>query len=169
MKAKNIQHYSSFTDKGLNKAESVIRTVRSLLKKPVFEKGNAKRISELPSVIKQRNNTIHSSVKLTHIQASKKANEKEIYSNRKDNREVRKPKFNIGQLVGTGDFKKVFTKNGSTYWIYKLYTVTEVLHDTIPTYRISFLPEKYNEHLLRPTKLTLEENIQVMKKMNLIQ
>ena len=52
LKSKNIQHYSRFTDKGPSIAERVIKTVRSLLKKPVFEKGRADWLSELPSVIK---------------------------------------------------------------------------------------------------------------------
>ena len=55
--------------------------MRNLLKKPVFEKGNADWLSELPSVIKQYNNTIHSSIEMTPNQASKKINEKEIYQN----------------------------------------------------------------------------------------
>ena len=33
---------------------------------------------------------------MTPIQASKKANEKEVYSNLKENREVRKPKNKLG-------------------------------------------------------------------------
>ena len=41
LKGQNIQHYSRFTDKGPSIAERVIRTVRNLLKKPVFEKGIA--------------------------------------------------------------------------------------------------------------------------------
>ena len=53
LKAKNIQHYSRYTDKGPSIAERVIRTVRSLLKKPVFLAGNADWLSELPSVIKK--------------------------------------------------------------------------------------------------------------------
>ena len=52
LKTKNIHHYSRFTDKGPSIAERVIRTVRNLLKKPVFEKGNADWLSELPSFIK---------------------------------------------------------------------------------------------------------------------
>ena len=51
LKAKNIQHYSRLTDKRPSIAETIIKTVRILLKKPVFEKGNANWISELPSVI----------------------------------------------------------------------------------------------------------------------
>ena len=55
--------------------------MRNLLKKPVFEKGNADWLSELPSAIKQYNNTIHSSIEMTPNQAGKKINEKEIYQN----------------------------------------------------------------------------------------
>ena len=81
LKSKNIHHYSRYTDKGPSIAERVIRTVRNLLKKPVFEKGRADWLSELGSVIKQYNNTIHHSIKMTPNQASKKSNEKEVFSN----------------------------------------------------------------------------------------
>ena len=169
MKAKSIHHYSRYTDKGPSVAERVIRTLRNLLKKPVFERGKADWISELPSIVKQYNNTIHSSIKMTPIQASKKSNQKLIYNNLKDDREVQNPKFNLGQLVRTADIKRVFSKGDSTNWSYKLYTITEVIHDTIPSYRIVYLPERYNENLLLPSKLTLDENNQIMKKLNLIQ
>ena len=169
LKTKNIHHYSRFTDKGSSIAERVIRTVRNLLKKPVFLAGNADWISELPSVIKQYNNTIHSSTKMTPNQASKKSNEKIVYNNLKDNREAHKPKFQLGQLVRTADIKKVFSKGDSTNYSYKLYTITEVIHNTIPSYRIDYLPERYNENLLLPTKFTLDENSKIMKELNLIQ
>ena len=169
LKSKNIQHYSRYTDKGPSIAERVIRTLRNLLKKPVFEKGKADWLSELPSVVEKYNNTIHSSTKMTPNQANKKSNQKLVYNNLKDNREVRKPKFNLGQLVRTADIKRVFSKGDSTNWSYKLYTITEVIHDTIPSYRIDYLPERYNENLLLPTKLSLGENNQVMKELNLFQ
>ena len=142
IKNKNIQHYSRYTDKGPSIAERVIRTIRNLLKKPVFEKGNADWLSELPSVIKEYNNSIHSSTKMTPIQASKKSNEKEVYSNLQDRRIKQQPKFKLGQLVRTADIKRVFSKGDSTNWSFKLYTITEVIHDTIPSYRIDYLPER---------------------------
>ena len=77
LKNKNIHHYSRFTDKGPSIAERVIRTVCSLLKKPIFLKGKADWLSELPSVNKQYNNTNHSSTKIKPIDVSKKVNEKE--------------------------------------------------------------------------------------------
>ena len=169
LETKNIQHYSRFTDKGPSIAERVIRTVRNLLKKPVFEKGRADWLSELSSVVKQYNNTIHHSIKMTPTQASKKINEKLVFSNLRDDRVKRQAKFKLGQLVRTADIKKVFSKGDSTNYSYKLYTITEVIHDTVPAYRIDYLLERYNENLLLPTKLSLDENNQVMKKLNLIQ
>ena len=164
-----IKRYSRYTDKGAVFAERFNKTIRNLLKKPVFEKGKADWLSELPSVIKKYNNTIHHSTKMTPIQASKKINEKLVFSNLTDDRVKRQLKFKLGDLVRTADIKKVFSKGDSTNWSYKLYTITEVIHDTIPSYRIDYLPERYNQNLLLPTKLSLGENNQVMKELNLIQ
>ena len=68
----NIKRYSRYTDKKDVFAERFNRTVGNLLNKPVFEKGRADWLSELPSFVKQYNNTIHSSTKISPIQASKK-------------------------------------------------------------------------------------------------
>ena len=65
--------------------------------------------------------------------------------------------------------KRVFSKGDSTNYSYKLYTITEVIHDTIPSYRIEYLPERYNETLLLPTKLSLDENNKISKELSLIQ
>ena len=141
-RAENMRHYSRFTDKRPSIAERVLRTIRNLLKKPIFLAGNAAWISELPSIVKKYNNTIHHSIKMTPNQASKKSNEKLVYSNLRDKRENQKPKFKLGQKVRTSDIRKVFSKGDSTKYSFKLYTITEIIHDTIPSYRIDYLPEK---------------------------
>ena len=170
MKSKNIHHYSRYTNKAPSIAERVIKTIPILLKKSIFLAGNADWLSELPSFVEKYNNTIHHSTKMTPIQAIKKSNEKVVYNNLKDNREIRKPKFNLGQLVRTAEIKRVFSNGDSTNWSYKLYTITEIIHDTIPSYRIDYLPERYIEKLLLPTtKLSLDENNQVIKKVDSIQ
>ena len=165
-----MQLFSRFTeDKGPSLAERFIRTIRTLLKKPVFEKGKADWISEPSSVIKQYNNTIHYSFKMTPVEASRTIKENKVYFNPKDKREFRKPKFKLGQLVRTADINRVFSKGDSTTYSEKLYTITEIIHDTIPSYRINYLPERFIENLLLPAKLTREENNPVMKKLSLIQ
>ena len=110
------------------------------MKKPIFLADNANWLSELPSVIKQNINTIHHSTKMTPVQASKKTNEKLVYSNRQDRRVRQKPKFKLGDLVRTADIKRVFSKGDSTNYSCTLYTITEVIHDTITSYRIDYLP-----------------------------
>ena len=75
-------------------------------------------------------------------QASKKSNEKEVLSNLRDDRARQQPKYKIGQLVRTADIKKVFSEGDKTNYSYKLCTITEVIHDTIPSYRINYLPER---------------------------
>ena len=139
---KNIKRYSRYTDKGAVIAERLNKTVRNLIKKPVFEKGRANWLSELPSIIKQYNNTIHNSIKMAPIQASKKSNERKVYSNLQDKREKQTQKYKLAQLVRTADIKRVFTKGDSTKYSYNLYTITEILHDTIPSYRINYLHER---------------------------
>ena len=106
---------------------------------------------------------------MTPNQASKKSNERKVYTILQDRRDKQKPKYKLGQLVRTADFKRVFSKGDSTNYSYLLYTRTEVIHDTIPSYRINYLPERYIQNLLLPTRLSLEKNNQVMKELNLIQ
>ena len=76
LKAKSIHQYSRYTKKGPSKAERVIRTVRNLLKNPVLKKGNIDWFSELPSVIKKYNNSLHNSIKMTPIEGRKKPKKK---------------------------------------------------------------------------------------------
>ena len=78
LKSKIIHHYSRFTHKGRSIAERVIRTVHSLLKKPVFLDGNDDWLSELSAVVNKYINTIHRSIKKTPNQASKKSNERKV-------------------------------------------------------------------------------------------
>ena len=134
-RAKNIQHCSRFTDKSPSVCERVIRTVRNLFKKPSILAGNADWLSELSSNIRKKNHTIHNSIKITLSPASKKVNEKLVYSNSQDRRIRQKPNFKLADLVRTANFKKVFSKGDSTNYNFIIYKKTEVIHDTIPSYR----------------------------------
>ena len=164
----NIKIYSRNTSLGAVFAERFNLTIRNLLKRPVFEKGDGNWIDVLPTITKQYNNRIHSSTKLSPKDASLKKNEGFVYQNLLDKRKKVKPKFQINDLVRTADLKdKRFLKSDLTNWSYKLYKITEIINDTIPSYKIDNLPERYNESLLKKTDLTLKENESVMKKLNL--
>ena len=163
----NIKLYSRNSSYGAVFPERFNRTIRDLLKKPVFEKGDSNWIDILPTITKQYNNRMHSSTKLSPKDASLKKNEGFVYKNLLDKRKKVKPKFQINDLVRTADLKKTFSKSDTTNWSYKLYKITEIIKDTIPSYHIDNLPERYNEALLKKTELTLKESDNVMKKLNL--
>ena len=110
----NIKFYSRNTSLGDVFAERFNKTIRDLLKRPVFEKGESNSIDILPTITKQSNNRIHSSTKLTPLQASLKKNEGIVYKNLRDKREKIKPKFQINDLVRTADLKKTFSKGDTT-------------------------------------------------------
>ena len=163
----NIKLYSRNSSFGAVFAERFNRTIRDLLKKIVFENGDGNWIDVLPTITKQYNIRIYSSTKLSPKDASLKKNEGYVYKNLLDKRNKIKPKYEIGNLVRTADLKKTFSKGGTTNWSYKLYKITEIINDTIASYKINNLPERYNESLLKKTDLTMKENNSVMKKLGL--
>ena len=104
---------------------------------------------------------------MTPIQASLKKNEGYVYKNLLDKRNKINPKFQINDLVRTADLKRTFSKGDTTNWSYKLYKITEIINDTIPSYKIDNLEERYNQSLLKKTELSLKQNKDVMKKLKL--
>ena len=52
-----------------------------------------------------------------------------------------------------------------TNWSYQLHKILEIVNDTVPSYRLGNLPERYNESLLKKTALILKQNKDFMKKL----
>ena len=115
-------------------AERFNRTIRDLLKRPVFERDDAKWINVLPTKTKLYNSRVHSSTKLTPIPAIYKKNEGFAYNKLLGKRKKTNPKFQVNDLVRTAHLKKTFPKLDLTNWSYKLYKLTEKINDTIPSY-----------------------------------
>ena len=155
---KKIKRYSRNTSLRAVFAERFNRTIRDLLKRPVFENGDGNWIDVLPTITKQYNNRIHSSTKLTPFQASLKKNEGFVYKNLLDKRKKVTPNFQINTLVRTADLKETFSEGDTTNWSYKSYKITEIINDAIPSYHIDNLKERYNESLIKRTELTMKEN-----------
>ena len=130
----NIKLYSRNSSYGAVFAERFNRTIRDRLKRIVFDQADAKWIDSLPNITKQYNNRVDTSTKLSPKDASLKKNEGFVYKNLLDKRKKVKPKFQINDLVRTADLKKTFSKSDTTNWPYKLYKITEIINDTIPSY-----------------------------------
>ena len=118
--------------------------------------------------MKKYNNTIHQIINLTPLEASKEIGEKPAFDNLQEGRQKRNPHFGLGQIVRTAEVTKTFTNADTKKWSCKSYAITEVLHDTFPSYIINYLLERYNENNLSSPKFYLDENSQLMKKLNLI-
>ena len=99
----NIKLYSRNSSYGAVFAERFNRTIRDLLKRPVFERSDGNWIDVLPKITKLYNTRIHSSTKLTPTQASLKKNEGYVYINLLDERKKTKPKFQMNDLVRVAD------------------------------------------------------------------
>ena len=110
----NIKLYSRNSSYGAVFAERFNRTIGDLLKKPVSEKSDGNWIDILPTITKQYINRIHSSTKLTPIEASLKKNEGYVYKNLLNKRNRIKPKFQINDLVRTACLKRTFSKSDTT-------------------------------------------------------
>ena len=123
-------------------------------------------IDVLQTITKQYDNPVHNSTKLTTIPASSKKNKAFVYKNLLDKKRT-SPKFKIHNLIRTADLMKTFSKSDTTNWSHKLKEITEIVNDTIPSYKIDKLKERSNEALLKKTELSMKENDSVMKKLNL--
>ena len=162
-----IKRYSRLTSLGAVFAERFIRTIRDLLRRPVSKRGDANWVDVLPSITKQYFEGSHSSTKLTSIQCFSKKNEAHTHQILLDKGKKRKPKYKPHDLTRSANLNRTFSRGDSTKWLYKLYDITEVVMDTIPSYHFNNLPERYNETLLKKTKFRLRENFSVIRKLNI--
>ena len=89
--------------------------------------------------MKQCNNRVHTSTKLTPIQASNKKNEGYVYKILLDKRLKIKTKFQVNDFVRVADLNKTFSKGDTMNWSYKLCKITEFINDTIPICHINNL------------------------------
>ena len=134
----------------------------------MFLAGNADWISEFPFLIRHNNNTIHSSIKITPIQASKQSNEKEVFSHRQDKREKQTPKIKLGQLVRTADIKRVFGKGDSTNWSYNQYCkdvhkFSELINLSINIFELNFHQKQNNwRHKIVPIEVSKNDSDRVI-------
>ena len=89
---------------------------------------------------------------MTPIEASKKVNEDEVFFNLSDKRKKKKPKYKVNDIVRTLNKRNIFSKFDSTNWSYNLYKITEVLDDTIPSYKLKKISRKVYRSLITKIK-----------------
>ena len=137
-----IELYSTENEEKSSVVERWIRTMKEKMWKYFSAKSTSVYMNVLSNLVKEYNNTRHSSIKMTPVKASKKENELEVWRNLyPEHLEVydMKPKFSVGDKVRISKKKKTFEKGYTTRWTEEIFTIVEVKRSRPPTYKIADL------------------------------
>ena len=137
-----IELYSTEDEEKSSVVEKWIRTMKEKMWKYFSAKSTNVYIDQLPDLVKEYNNTRHSSMKMTPVKASKKENELKVWRNLyPEHLEIRdiNPKFSVGDKVRISKKKKTFEKGYTTRWTKEIFTIVEVNLTSPVTYKIADL------------------------------
>ena len=137
-----IELYSTENEEKSSVFERWIRTMKKKMWKYFSAKSTNNFINVLPDLVREYNNTRHSSIKMTPVKASKKENELRVWRNLyPDHLEIHdiKPKFSVGDKVRISKKKKTFEKGYTTRWTEEIFTIIEVKRTSPVTYKIADL------------------------------
>ena len=166
----NITIYSTYSELKAVFVERFNRTLRDLLKVPVFVNRKYRWIDELPKAIKLYNNRKHRTIKMTPIEASMKENESKVRLMFVDKRKFNKPKFKVGDLVRIQDIRNKFSKGDSTNWGNELFKIYKISDLKPPQYLIEdekgekILGNHYEEEMLK-SNFSFKRNQQTLSKL----
>ena len=111
------------------------------------ERGNYRYIDKIHDIVEKYNNTYHSSIKMTPVEASKKQNEGLVYYNLYNKRirqrylQNKRPKFKVNDRVRISRLKKHFQKGYDKRWSDEIYLIYKVNLTLPPTYKIKEILE----------------------------
>ena len=138
----DIKLYSTENEEKSGIAERWIRTMKEKMFKYFTDNNTYNYIDVLPELVEDYNNTVHSSTKLTPIDASKEENELTVWRNLYPDRfkiNELTPKFSVGDEVRITKKKKVFEKGYTTRWTEEIFTIKEIQNTNPITYKLKDL------------------------------
>ena len=139
LKKYNVKHYSTFSNLKAQIAERVIRTFRSKLSKVFHLKGSFKWLSFYQDIVKEYNNTKHSTIKMCPNEVSKK-NESHllqtIYNYKPTSpKSSSPPLFQVDDFVRVSKYKGIFAKpTMEMYWSPEIFQIRQVQQTNPITY-----------------------------------
>ena len=142
LKKNDIKMYSTFNEGKAVVIERFNRTLKNKMYKQFTAKGNTQYLDMLPKLLKQYNDTKHSSIKMSPVEASLKKNQGIVYFNLYGDMEPSsaKPKFKVGDRVRISKYKrKTFDKGYTENWSEEMFTIDEIQHTNPITYKLKDL------------------------------
>ena len=137
-----IEIYSTENEEKSSIVERWIRTMKEKMWKYFTDNNTYRYMDILPDLVEDYNNTVHTSTKMTPIEASKKKNELTVGQNLyQDRLKINNltPKFSVGDEVRISKKKKVFEKGYTTRWTEEIFTITKIQNTNPITYKIADL------------------------------
>lgn len=96
-------------------------------------------IDVLDKLVENYNRSYHRSIKMTPVEASEEENEGMVYRNLYKQKELRTPKFKVGDKVRISIYKQPFRKGYLPTFTEEMFVIDEVLDTDPPTYRLEDL------------------------------
>ena len=167
-----IELYSTENEEKSSIVERWIRIMKEKMWKYITANSTNVYMNVLSGLVREYNDTRHSSVKMTPVQASKKENELRVWRNLyPEHLEIHNinPKFSVGDKVRISKKKKTFEKGYTTRWTEEIFVIVEVKRTSPVTYKIANLNREeirgtFYEPELQKTSQELFRNEKVIKR-----
>lgn len=148
VKKYGVNLYHSFSDLKSSIVERFNRTLKEKVWKKFTEKGTYEWVSILPSLVKQYNNTVHSTIKMKPNDVKQKHVKTISSLLNKTKVPTKKPiksKFEVNDSVRISKYKRVFTKGYLPNWSNEVFTVLAIK----PTNPITYILQDSKGELLK--------------------
>ena len=158
-----IELYSTENEEKSSVVERWIRTIKKKMWKYFTDNNTYTYMDILPDLVIDYNNTVHSSIKMTPIEASKKKNELTVWRNLYPDRlkiHNIKPKFSVEDKVRISKKKKTFEKGYTTRWTEEIFKITKIQNTKPVTYKIAdFNGEEIDATFYEPELQKTEQQV----------
>ena len=141
LKENGIEMYHTFNEGKAVIVERFNRTLKNRMWKYFSANNTNKYLDVLPKLIEKYNNTKHSSIKMTPVEATLKKNEGKVYFNLYGNLKAYEgtPKFQIGDKVRISKKKRMFEKGYTPNWTEEIFVIDTVQYTNPVTYALKDL------------------------------
>ena len=137
---KNIKLYSTENEEKSSVAERFNRTIKQMMWKMFSANNNTIYVDKIDELLKNYNSSFHRSVQMSPVAASDIKNKHQVFANLYSDeidKQVKKPKFRIGDKVRISKYKqKLFDKGFTPKWTKEIFVINEILHTKPVTYRV---------------------------------
>ena len=140
LKEHKITLYSMENEEKSSVVERWNQSIKLRLWKMFSVNNNTIYHDKLGKVVDEYNNSFHSSVKMTPVEASQDENERKVFANLFGDLIYLKhipPKFLVGEKVRISKYKrKVFDKGFTPNWTEEIFVIDEILNTNPVTYKL---------------------------------